>query len=196
MTIELKIELLDLPSPNIWRQIKISPDITFHQLHQYIQAAFGWKNSHLYMFSENGFRDLINIGSPHDEEAPIDASKISAGNILLAMFNSYQFMPEKPQTLKYIYDFGDSWEHTITAVGFDRDDDDKPKLIDGQGACPPEDCGGMYGYEDIRTSLKTGEPSAIHGESRKPWLEGCGYVNYDPMVFDIKNAKKRLAKIK
>ena len=77
MTIELKIELLGVSSPKVWRQIKVPTGIHFHDLHLLIQDAFGWRNSHLYHFSENGFHSLITIGSPYDEEGGIERSGCS-----------------------------------------------------------------------------------------------------------------------
>jgi Plasmid pRiA4b ORF-3-like protein len=195
MKIELKIELLGTDQPKVWRQIKVRPDLTFDQLHQVIQAAFGWANSHLYMFSEHGFGDLITINSPYDDEGGINAENILADSILMALYNSAIFNKENPQKLKYIYDFGDNWEHDITAIGFDRDAKGKAEIVAGGGACPPEDCGGLHGFADIKKSLKTGKPSAIHGESWLPWLKEMGLRNYDPNVFDLKAAERRLKKV-
>jgi len=196
MNLDLKIELLGTENPKVSRTISIPPNITFHQLHLIIQEAFGWRDSHLYQFSENGFRSLINIGSPHDEESALNAAKVSAEAILFKMYNSHAFDPERAQKLKYIYDFGDDWEHEITVIGFDRTSNGKPNVKDGSGACPPEDCGGIHGFADLKSSLKTGKPSEMHGESWIPWLEGCDYENYDPEVFDLKVAQKRVRKVR
>lgn len=196
MNLDLKIELIGVQNPKVWRQISIPPKITFHQLHLIIQEAFGWSDSHLYQFSENGFRSLINICSPHDEEGALNAAKLSAESILFKMYNSHAFDPERAQNLKYIYDFGDSWEHEITVVGFNRTADGKTMVTDGTGACPPEDCGGIPGFEDLKSCLKTGKKSEMHGESWILWLEGCGYTNYAPGEFDMKTANKRIAKIR
>ncbi len=195
MVIVLKIELLEVSKPKLWREIKVSPEISFHQLHLIIKAAFGWRDSHLYQFSENGYRDLISICSPYDEEGAVNATEISASSILYKMCNSYSFEPKDALKLKYIYDYGDSWEHEITAVRFDSSSE-KTELVDGGGACPPEDCGGVHGFEDLKSSLKTGKPSAIHGESWIPWLEGCGYEDFDPERFDLKAGKKRVRKVR
>ena len=196
MKIELKIELLGTSNPTVWRQIKVSPEITFHQLHEIIQAAFGWKSSHLYQFSENGFRDLISIGSPRDEEGVINGAVVSASPLLFRMYNGSMFDKERAPKLRYIYDFGDSWEHEISVLDFDRTPGVKTELVDGGGACPPEDCGGIPGFQDLKICLKTGKPSAIHGGDWKSWLDGVGYVGYEVDGFDLKVARRGLAKLK
>lgn len=192
MHLELKIELLGISEPTVWRHIKISPEITFHQLHQIIQAAFGWRDSHLYEFSENGIFDLIRICGPYTEEAPLLATDTSANQMLFDLYNSYLMHKGKHKKMIYTYDYGDCWEHKITVVNFDRTASGRPEIMDGGGACPPEDCGGIHGFEDLKVSLKTGQPSAIHGESWIPWLEGTGYKNYDPNNFDLGKARKRI----
>jgi len=195
MSFDIKIELLNVTSPTVWRRIKVNKDISFHKLHLYIQAAFGWRNSHLYQFSENGFSSKIRIASPHDEEAAFDGTEVTIERIFFTMYNEYHSVKEKAKGLKYIYDYGDGWEHDISVIGFDRDGGSKAQLINGQGACPPEDCGGVHGFEEVKKSLKTGEPSQIHGESWVTWLEGCGYPNYDPNDFNIEEMSKQMRRI-
>lgn len=193
MTIELRIDLKDIKSPLIWRQIKVPPHITFHDLHLIIQAAFGWHNKHLYQFAEKEF-SLIRICSPHDTEAPINAEIIPVQNLLIELYNDSLFNPKDNTSLQYIYDYGDNWVHEIKTLGVDHSTD-TIEYIDGEGACPPEDCGGIRGFEDIKTSLMTGKPSVIHDESWIPWLEGCGYKNYKPEYLDIKSIKRQIKKL-
>ena len=194
MIIELKIELLGVTKPKVWRLIKVSPDIKFHKLHLMIQAAFGWHDSHLYQFSENGFDSLITICSPYQDDGGLKATEIPIGPIVLNMHNSLLFDRKLAQKLIYIYDYGDYWEHEITAISFD-DSKSKTQLIKGSGACPPEDCGGVHGYKDLKKSLLTGEPSEIHGEHWNDWLVGNGYEDFDPNIFDIEEAQRQLRQI-
>lgn len=196
MTFDVKIELINSKNPTIWRQIRVPIHATFHDLHMLIQASFGWRNSHLYSFSENGFRTLINICSPYDEEGALDATVVQIERIFFNMYDDFQFVSDNAKPLIYIYDYGDNWEHTVKVVGFDRTSHKKAAVLDGRGACPPEDVGGIHGFEDLKKFLSTGEPSEIHGESWTPWLEGCDYKNYDPEVFDLEAAKKRVSKVK
>ena len=190
--IQLKIKLTDITDPIVWREILVPVDYNFDQLHHIIQAAFGWRSSHLYMFAENGFQDLITISSPFDTEACVNAQKVAIFPILNNL-HSRKILSGQSAGMKYIYDYGDSWEHEISTVGFVDAAKAEIKLLDGEGACPPEDCGGIYGFSDLKKCLKTNLPSEIHGESWIPWLNNMGYLNYDPNVFDLKKARKRLS---
>ncbi len=185
----LRVELSEIADPVIWRKIAVPAKLTFHGLHQMIQAAMGWKNSHLYSFRENPRSRYFQIVSTHAEDMGIDATLAPASNILLDYLN--QFTPdERPRDkLHYEYDFGDSWLHEIDVFELDRSNRTSPELLEGGGACPPEDCGGLHGFADLKKSLKTGKPSDIHGESWISWLLECGYKNYDPEVFDLKKGK-------
>ena len=85
-------------------------------------------------------------------------------------------MKKKGQTFTYIYDFGDDWIHIITLEKIDKTDPStKPKLIDGKGACPPEDCGGPWGYENLKLVLE--DKNHEDYQDIKEWL--FGYDEYD-----------------
>ncbi len=193
MLLQLKISLQGTRNPEVWRRIKVPLQFNFEQLHQVIQASMGWRNAHLYSFSENAHGDLLRITSRYEEDGPIFADQVEIGPILMNLYN-WQLMHGKKKAMVYLYDYGDSWEHTITVEDFIRENGNKPEILDGQGACPPEDCGGIFGFEDLKECLVTGSPSKLHGERWEPWLKECGYKNYDPSVFDLKAAKKRLGK--
>lgn len=195
MYLVIKIELSDVDNPKIWRRIKVPEHYTFDQFHHVLQAAMGWKNSHLYRFMENDIYDTMAISSPYDEDYGINAQTVEVGNLLF-QFHDTGFMDGKRKKLKYWYDYGDSWVHEIDVEEVIPEDIRRAEIIEGEGACPPEDCGGIPGFEDIKESLRTGEPSVIHHESWIPWLEGCGYKNYNPDVFDLAAAKRALRKAK
>lgn len=111
--------------------------------------------------------------------------------MLIGLYNQSLYNKKDDTTLNYIYDYGDSWEHEIRTLAIDHNSD-SVQLIAGEGACPPEDCSGIHGFEDLKSCLKTGKMSALTGESWTPWLEGCGYPAYDPDVFDVKEARQRM----
>jgi hypothetical protein len=104
-------------------------------------------------------------------------------------------MPAKAvDKIKYIYNYGDYWEHTIEVLDLDRSTTTSPEIVAGEGACPPENCGGIHGYEDLKMNVRTGKPSEIHGDHFRPWLKKVGYKTFDPDVFDIEGARKKLVK--
>jgi hypothetical protein len=190
----IRIELADIDDPVVWRRISVPFHFHFHQLHLVIQSAMGWRDSHFYSFSENGFGDLIAITSPYDEESGIDARNVPTGKLLLSVYNS-GIMREAPRPLVYIYDYGDSWEHLLFVEAVTPEQSKKADLIDGAGACPPEDSGGLPGFQDLKKSLRTGRVSEIHGESWIPWLNETGYRKYDPEVFDLERARKGVRRV-
>jgi len=194
MNFVIKITLKGISDPTIWRRVAVPDHLNFHQLHQVIQVAMGWRDSHLYCFTEHKLGDLITITSPYDEEFGIDARKVPIDKILLGIYNSG--VMDGPRTpLTYIYDYGDHWVHEIDVEEVRSDELVHCELLEGEGSCPPEDCGGLHGFMDIKESLRTGAPSKIHGDSYLPWLNGTGYKNYNPTVFDLRNTAMRVGAI-
>lgn len=191
----LHVELTRVDDPVVWRTKSVPEGITFHQLHKLLQAAMGWKDCHLYRFSERGMQDMISITSPYDEESGVDARKVLIDKIMMDYLNS-DFIREERKRLSYIYDYGDHWEHAIEVTGVKDLFNTGGMLHDGEGACPPEDCGSTHGFQDLKESVRSDRPWMIHGESYTAWLDGNGYKNYDPDKFDVKAAEERVRKVK
>ena len=144
MTFQFKIQLKNISKPPVWRRVIVPEDFTFERLHDVIQAAFGWDGSHLYEFSPQGIGSYPYIGIPSkaawDEKPDMNSTRTKLSKI---------FYCEK-QTFVYTYDFGDNWQHKITLeLIIDDDLSKKAVCIGGKGACPPEDCGGPWGYESF-----------------------------------------------
>jgi hypothetical protein len=138
---QLKITINDI-TPPIWRRILVSEHISLYKLHHIIQETFGWSNYHLYYFGE----ETSKIGDPvlwDDKETQPDRL-ITIRRVL---------NPEHP-TLSYTYDMGDNWVHTIVLEQVLPTMKTQRKCIGGERRCPPEDCGGIPGYENILKTLK------------------------------------------
>ena len=139
---QFKIALSDI-KPTIWRKIIVPETYTFWDLHVAIQDSMGWIDCHLHEFKiynpSTGFKD--SIGIPDDE---FDDNEIKAG--WECQIKNY-FAPENSNA-EYIYDFGDNWEHILTLekVFQKKDNTNYPVCISGKRKCPPEDCGGSWGY--------------------------------------------------
>ncbi len=124
----------------MWRRFLLSSSATFFDLHEAIQLACGWTNSHLFHFCANE-RGAVVAGIPDDEgwddvEVP-DARDVK----LAAWFGAGR------TTIEYEYDFGDAWVHNVKLLGtVEHEEKHKRKLLDGARAFPPEDCGGLDGY--------------------------------------------------
>jgi len=187
-TMIFRISLLDI-EPEIWRRIEVPEDYSFWDLHVAIQDAMGWLDCHLHVFRilnpEN--EKLQEIGIP-DENGFFDSPPISPGwEIAIA---DYFTKPEDQAS--YEYDFGDGWEHEIR---LEKTADVKkgmkyPKCLNGKRACPPEDCGGVWGYEELLKIIS--DPEHEEHENMLEWLGG----KFDPEEFDpdavtFSNPKKR-----
>ncbi len=179
---QFKITLLDI-KPAIWRRIQI-PDCTLADLHEYIQAAVGWENYHLHQFEIDGVR--FSQLAPDEDEFDLDAEDET--DIILS-----KLLPQSSRKARWIYeyDFGDSWRHEILFEGFPpADPKAKPPLcLEGERACPPEDCGGPPGYADYLDALA--DPQDERHEEMLEWRGP-----FDPEAFDAKKATKEMRKVK
>jgi len=164
---QLKVTLRGT-NPPIWRRIVIDGGETLSHLHSVIQAAFGWYDAHLHDFEIDGVRYGI---SDEDDWAPVkDERRVSID----------QAIGDGHSKIRYSYDFGDDWDHDISIEKTLLSDDVArvPDCVGGRRACPPEDCGGPWGYRELLEIL--GDPThREHGE-RLEWAGGP----IDPDAFD------------
>ena len=174
---QIKISLIGVKPP-IWRTVLVSSDIGLGAFHDVIQVAMGWTNSHLHQFIANqGF-----YGIPDDdfELEMEDETK----------YKLSQLLKKEKDTITYEYDFGDSWEHKILLEKILPDDGKSvlPVCIKGKRACPPEDCGGIWGYEELLETISN--PKHPDHEDMLEWLGG----EFDPEEFDLEEVNGDLAK--
>ena len=172
---------LDLVEPAVTRRLEVPLDLRLDRLHQTVQAAMGWTNSHLWGFEASG----ATFGPPMPDDGFGD-SFINAGKVTLKSV----LEDTRTKTLRYTYDYGDNWEHIIK-IGNAEPDVLYPRLVAASGACPPEDVGGAPGYEEFLEALD--DPSH---ERHAEFVEWHGET-FDPNVVDTEaiNAQlRRLAK--
>ena len=184
MAFEFKIQLQGVSNPPVWRRLKISEKFSFEQMHIAIQNTFGWTNSHLHLFSPEGFDSSPQIGMPYEdsEEEILDSGKIIMKDI---------FKNEK-QTFIYIYDFGDTWTHMITLEKITTEKIKTPSCIGGKGKCPPEDCGGHWGYKDFLQILSN--PKHPEYQSTRYWAGLEDGEEWNAKEFDLKEANEMAGK--
>lgn len=150
----LDIQLVGIEEPIVRRKLAVPGKLTFHHLHLMIQAAMGWEHQHLYSFSERMDTKYFTIVSPYAEEFGADGTKIPAQNILWSYLN--QHLPTGDpgrDKLYYLYDYGDYWMHGIDIVDYDRSNRTSTELLEAEGACPPENCGGIPGFQLLKDYL-------------------------------------------
>jgi hypothetical protein len=138
---QLKITLKDIEPP-IWRRVWVDKNATLSHLHWVIQIAMGWTNSHLHSFTIQG----VGYGVPMPE-LDFDGTDVQDEHaVMLSDFASGELFK-----FSYLYDFGDSWEHEILVEKVLLADPNVhcPVCIQAERACPPEDCGGVRGYQEF-----------------------------------------------
>jgi hypothetical protein len=177
---QFKITLLDI-KPAIWRRIQIR-DCTLGDLHEHIQTAMGWWNYHLHQFNIDG--EQYGPPSPDDFGMEmIDEDGVQLSGLL----------PKsgKKTRWNYEYDFGDGWRHEVVFEGYPPADPKAkyPLCVEGERACPPEDCGGPWGYADYLAAIA--DPNHEQHDEMMEWRGP-----FDPSVFDAKKATKEMRKVK
>jgi len=172
---QLKIAIKDF-TPKISRRIQVDSDTLLSDLHKIIQTSMGWTNSHLHQFIKNKRR--YSLPSEDDESGAIDSQGIKLSALL----------KKQKDRMVYEYDFGDDWIHDIVLEEILPVDPAMkyPICIDGEMHCPPEDCGGTWGYADMLKILE--DETHEEYESYITWLGG----SFDPHKFDLKAVNKML----
>ena len=183
MPYQFKIQLSDIQKPPVWRRIIVPENITFDMFHQVIQAAFGWEDYHLYRFSEKLYRSDVDYKIP-DEFDFYGKAEDSRETLITKVFTAPK------QQFIYLYDFGDDWKHQITLEKITEERIIWPVCIDGKGACPPEDCGGIPGYAYLLETLND-PANPDHKETRK-WLGLSKGQQWDVNAFDLNAVNDRL----
>jgi hypothetical protein len=186
MTYHFHIILSGTFSPEVWRRVAVPSTFTFYKFHKVIQRAFGWKDYHLHQFIEfeRFFHSSINIGIPDPEDLHHvhDGKKLKLDRVIPQL-----------KKFKYIYDFGDLWEHVVVLEKTEASDLKRATLLGGEGACPPEDCGGPAQYEQVKLALAN--PNHEEHDNYRTWLGLKKKQNWDADYFDLKKASGNVEKI-
>jgi hypothetical protein len=177
---QFKITLLGA-KPTIWRRIQMKVG-TLDELHEHIQMSMGWTNSHLHRFDIQGqlYGDPRLMDDPFDDIEYIDSTRTLLSEILPKTGQRFVF--------KYEYDFGDSWGHEVLFEGSPSPDPkaNYPVCLEGERACPPEDCGGIRGYADFLEAI--GNPKHEEHTDMLAWVGGA----FDPEEFDATTATRSM----
>jgi hypothetical protein len=173
---QLKITLTGIRPP-IWRRVQVSSSINLRRLHDVIQGAMGWTQSHLYQFEVGD----VAFGAPDDEFGmPIRSAKSPPLR---------KIAPAPGAVFVYEYDFGDSWQHRIEVekVLPPEPGVHYPRCLAGKRACPPEDVGGIWGYEEFLQAIR--DPQHPEHAALLEWVGGA----FDPEAFDRQAVNDELA---
>ncbi len=163
--------------PRVWRAFVVPSDITLPPLHLVLQAVMGWENHHLH-----AFRLGDQAFGPPDPDLDIeDERRVRLDDLLVRV----------GQSIRYEYDFGDDWQHDLVlkAIGGTAGDEGSIFVAGGEGACPPEDVGGVPGYADYVAAIT--DPSHEEHAAMIEW-RGSGF---DPNKFDVRAVNAELERV-
>ena len=168
--------------PPVWRELEVPAKLRVARLHDAIQIAMGWQDEHLYEFRWGGFilRPEMDDDVYWDEERGrrLDADKLTLARLGL----------RDDDMVSYVYDFGDHWVHAIWIMQLLYNPVPRPRVIGGEGACPPEDVGGVGGYAGFLEAWS--DPDHPEHEEVRTW--GTGW--FSPGPFDVARANEQMAK--
>jgi Plasmid pRiA4b ORF-3-like protein len=178
---QVKITLDGVADPPVWRRLLVPADIRLDRLHQVIQVAMGWEDYHLHVFSDG----RTQYGIPDPELGFRDERKATLRDLAGG----------EGGRVRYTYDFGDDWKHDVVVekllaaepgMGY-------PVCVAGAGACPPEDCGGVWGYAHLREILA--DPADEEHDDMLAWLGLGKAADFDPDRFDVDMANRALTAV-
>lgn len=182
---EFEVSLRDI-KPRIWRRFLLATSATFSDLHDAIQASFGWGGYHLWDFRGPKRLDPVLAAPGPDELDFHDPDEVEEPDADLVALASFFTAGRKVERCVYRYDFGDDWQHDVKRVAVRTEEASfERRLLAGELAGPPEDCGGQPGYDRLVEIFETG---------RDPWEEDASVLaewlgDWRPDGFELATVK-------
>lgn len=175
---QIKITLRE-SKPPIWRRVQVSDNTTLHKLHWIVQAVMGWTNSHLHQFIIDG--DYYSQPDFEIEDV------LNEETVRLK-----QVVSRPKFRFSYEYDFGDNWNHEIAIEKTLLADPQVryPVCLTGKRACPPDDVGGVWGYNSFLEAIK--DPNHEEHDGMLTWIGG----SFDPEEFDVEAVNRDLKRLR
>lgn len=178
---------LDGAKPPVWRRLELPGNLTLPQVHDMIQAVMGWTDSHLHRFRTGQDHRSPYFVTTYDldegeEGLPEDDVRLD------------QLVAAEGDAVWYEYDFGDGWDHVLKVEQVLEEPPAAVRCLAGRLACPPEDCGGIWGYEDLAAWVRSGyddallPPNFADAEEARDWLP----LDWHPDHFDVGEANAPL----
>ena len=180
---------LEHTKPEVWRRLVVPGDLTLDRVHEVLQTAMGWTDSHLHRFWPGTSPEEDHFVTSYDVEEGDEGTPEAEARL-------DQVLREPGDRIRYEYDFGDGWDHELLLEEIaDLDDDDvRPRCTGGRLACPPEDVGGVGGYADVAAWVRAGRPRDDvpppfeSAEAALDWLP----IDWHPDAFDVEETDLRL----
>ena len=165
--------------PPIWRRLEVPASYHLGELHSTLNAAMGWLDSHLHQFDIDGRKYSISDDDIWiDVDPPLPEESVTLADLVRAGVKRFG----------YWYDFGDSWHHdvSIEKTGPAEKGVFYPRCVAGRRACPPEDCGGLWGFAEFQEVMA--DPRHSEHDELKEWYGG----EFDPEAFSAEEVSKLL----
>lgn len=181
---QLKITLRGVSKPPVWRRVVVRADISLDELSDVVLRAMGWVGGHMHEFTDG----ITEFGVPDGDLYHADETEFELADL----------MSDVGEDVLYTYDFGDDWAHQIKlekiiAPGTAAASRPVPECLAGKGQCPPEDCGGSWGYKELKQVLA--DPSHEEHEDLLDWLGIEDPAAFDPAAFSPDDANDRLRRL-
>ena len=195
----VEISLNDAPV-RVVRRLSVPSNLYVGHFVYVLVYAMGWDGYHLTELTQGDTLWRSTKEKAMDAESDLDYEECYPGMKVRNSFRATvsQLLKKVGDECSLTYDMGDSWHHTVRLVEIRRYEDAQIRfsnigveLLSGTGACPPEDCGGVSGYEEILRIIKDPEDSVMPGSDRAS-LQSLLGKNFDPSFFDIRSARRRL----
>jgi hypothetical protein len=183
MTAKTKVFRIEIELNDVWptvrRTVEVPGETSLAVVHEIVQTAMGWENAHLHEFEVAGTR--YGVPDPDEDAGLGDETRAVLSRLATA-----------DDRLGYVYDFGDSWEHTLSVEAVDAPEPGVryPRCIAGERACPPEDVGGAPGYEQFLEAIA--DPTHPEHDDHLEWLGGS---QFDPARFDLDATDQALVRL-
>ena len=177
--IVLRIVLLDV-TPRVWRRVRVPESVALDRLHAVFQRVMGWSDSHEHEFVIHGTRYDSRASPGRDEGSRVLPER---GRPLASALGA-------TRSFDYVYDFGDLWQHLVVVESIEPPAEGEVpavQLLQGEGACPPEDVGGPSGYARFLAALA--DPADPEHEAMGAWIGR----DFDPAAFDVEAVARALA---
>ncbi|MCO6441647.1 MAG: plasmid pRiA4b ORF-3 family protein [Nitrococcus mobilis] len=174
---QIKVTLMG-SRPPIWRRILAPSNMPLPKFHELLQIAMGWENAHLHQFIAG--KQYLGVPDPGFPSEVKNEARVKLQELL----------PAEGSSAIYEYDFGDGWQHKLVLekVRPYEEGEPLPRCLEGKRACPPEDCGGIGGYEHLLEAVS--DSKHPEHEELSEWLE----EGFDPEHFDASQANFELGR--
>ncbi len=187
---QLKITLMGVSKPKVWRRLRIPADMMLADLHTAIQDAMGWEDCHLYQFTDvrmpYDYDMSWRVAEPYEYDDEYDVKTQDSKAVTIS-----KYLKEAGDKIMYTYDFGDSWRHEILLEKLENEEKPIVRCTGGKGACPPEDVGGIGMYEGMK-EIFAKDPLGEEANSYRMWMGYPPGVPFDADYFSLREANDNL----